>query len=68
MSDTLNETEANSNRRVQVKLHPKPAALAQLFKYLGLDSDINIAIATLAKYGIRLVQKPDGWVVEDSAN
>lgn len=68
VSDTLNETEANSNRRVQVKLHPKPAALAQLFKYLGLDSDINIAIATLAKYGIRLVQKPDGWVVEDSAN
>lgn len=67
ISDTLSETENNSTRRVQVKLHPKPAALAQLVKYLGLDSDFSVAVSTLAKYGLRLVQTADGWAIENEA-
>jgi phage terminase small subunit len=49
-----------------VRLYDKIRALEVIAKILGLTSDINIAIATLRKYGINVVQENGEWKIADT--
>jgi hypothetical protein len=51
--------------KISVKLHDKVQAIKLLGEYLGLFSEINLAITCLRKYGIRLVCDNGRWVVEE---
>lgn len=51
---------------VTVKLGDKIAALGHLARILGLNSDLNIALATLRKYGINLVAENGQWKLIDN--
>lgn len=49
----------------KVEMHPKDASLKALEQMLGLDSDLNSAIATLRKYGKKLIIEGSKWQIED---
>ena len=59
---TISETKHG----VTIRMHSKTQALEMLGRYLGLFSDINVAIATLAKYGINLKRTESGWRIDDA--
>ena len=51
---------------VSITTHSKTSALESLGKHLGMFSDINLAIATLEKYGIQPPIHPDGsWIMSE---
>jgi phage terminase small subunit len=58
------EPEPTVKRRI--KMHNKIEALKLAAQHLGLTSDFNQAVATLASYGIHLRQTENGWTVENS--
>jgi phage terminase small subunit len=58
----------NSNTSVKTKMHDKLGALKLLCQHLGVTSDFNIAIHTLAKYGLHLKRDKEGeWYVSTTA-
>lgn len=54
--------------RKTVKMHSKVAALEKLMQYLGLSSDLNVAIATFGKYGFEVTQLDDGWRIRKATS
>lgn len=67
--DTMRAIESVKQTRdgKTIKFHPKQPALDSLLKYFGAYSDLNIARATLKRYGLAL--EPDssselGWSLE----
>jgi hypothetical protein len=50
---------------VAVKMLNKQSALKDLSYYMGILSDFNMALGTMRKYGINLVEsEPGQWVVD----
>lgn len=60
------DRDGNPIRKSKAKTPDKVRALELLAKITGASSELNLALACLEKYGIRLRQMPDGkWSVED---
>lgn len=60
-------TDSGKVKRTSVKMHDKMQALKMLAEHLGMYSDFEGAVKTLAnKYGLFLIQSSDGnWIVEN---
>jgi phage terminase small subunit len=51
---------------ITLSLHSKMSALGELAQIMGLKTDLNLAIATFAKYGIDIKRTEDGiWFIPD---
>jgi phage terminase small subunit len=52
---------------ITLNLHSKMSALSELAQIMGLKTDLNLAIASFAKYGIDVKRTEDGkWFISDS--
>lgn len=60
--------EGNVTTSTKVKMHDKLGALRPLAQHLGITSDFNVAVHTLAKYGLHLKRDDEGgWHVSTTA-
>ena len=59
-SFTKTSPEGHEVTTTKIKMHNKMTALTQLAQHLGITSDFNVAIHTLAKYGIYLKRDEEG--------
>ncbi|AFY95482.1 terminase small subunit [Chamaesiphon minutus] len=51
---------------ITLSLHSKMSALGELAQIMGLKTDLNLAIASFAKYGIDVKRTEDGkWFIPD---
>lgn len=69
-SETTKETKEGDTITIirhNVKMHSKTKAADLLARYTGVTTDINVAIATLQRFGIELKQRKDSgeWYVEN---
>lgn len=55
----VSQSTIGKKSQLSVKLHDKLPALKLLAKYMGLDTDLNQAIAVLRRYGLILYQDPN---------
>jgi phage terminase small subunit len=54
---------------ITLSLHSKMSALAELAQIMGLKTDLNLAIASFAKYGIDVKRNEDGtWFIPNSGD
>lgn len=62
-------TEGRSGIKKSVKMHNKVAALEKLMTYLGLTSDLNVAIGTFSKYGYQVIEEGENYrIVKENAD
>lgn len=67
-SFTKEGVEGGSSTSTKAKMHDKLGALKLLAQHLGVTSDFNVAIHTLAKYGLHLKRDEEGgWHVGTTA-
>ena len=60
--------EGNITTSTKIKMHDKLGALRPLAQHLGITSDFNVAVHTLAKYGLHLKRDDEGgWHVSTTA-
>jgi phage terminase small subunit len=60
----IQSIKVNERGRVSVSIHPQMPALLELARITGLSGDVNLAIATMEKYGVKLRRKDDGtWFI-----
>ena len=68
-SFTKTTVEGGETTSTKIKMHDKLGALKLLAQHLGVTSDFNIAVHTLAKYGLHLKQSEGGeWYVDAAAS
>lgn len=60
--------QGDSSTTTKAKMHDKLGALKLLAQHLGVTSDFNVAVHTLAKYGLHLKRDKEGeWYVTTTA-
>jgi len=62
----ISSTTTRSGSSLKVKLYDKLRALELLGKINGLDSDLNIALATFRRYGYEIQETEHGFIMKDS--
>lgn len=67
-SITRENMHGETSTTARLKMHDKLGALRPLAQHLGITSDFNVAVHTLAKYGLHLKRDDEGgWHVSTTA-